>query len=135
MKRLVRLRTALQSKQGTPVPLPVAASLVHFQVHLQVGAPRVNGELDRELDDAATALAQVADVYYESPDHLVVRIPGEELRNGGFRYGAKEFVTPGGAVYCGLSLRRVDFMKALEALQEARHALSRAGRMRSRFNT
>ena len=82
-----RLAARLHERQSTPVPMRVAASLVYFE--LQHNAARNDDALDRALNDAAFALAQIADVYHENEARHVLRIPDEALHNGQFEQGPK----------------------------------------------
>ena len=109
------------------MPLRIAASLVYFQLQRDVSAQNEEA-LDRALNDAALALAQIADIYYENPAHRILRIPGEELRSGLFEGGAKTFRSSGGEEFRVLSMRRIDLMHAMEVLSAAGRALSAAQR-------
>jgi hypothetical protein len=117
-----KIRASIRERQAAPVPLLVAASLVHFQLS-GIGA-RSEGELDRALEEAAMSLAQIADVYYENDKAHVLRIPDEDLLGGTFRDGGKTFAAASGRVYSGLSMRRIDVMYAVEVLEKARRTLS-----------
>ena len=122
-----RIRASMRLRQIAPVPLQVAASLVYFQLRRNVSA-RNGDELDRSLNDAALALAQIADIYYENDAGRILRIPDEDLRNGLFTDGAKTFASTTGHEYRGLSIRRIDVMHAMETLEKADQALSVAAR-------
>jgi hypothetical protein len=115
----------LQQRQSTPVPVRVAASLVYFELRSRVSATSDPEGFERALNDAAYALAQIADIYYENPLGHVLRIPEEDLRSGLFEQGAKVFKSANGTVYQNLSMRRIDLMYAMEVLRKAGQALSR----------
>ena len=83
-----KIRTTLKEGQVVPVPLRVAASLVYFQISGKRAA-RDDHELDQALNDAAFALAQIADIYYENDKGHVLRIPDDDLYAGTFEDGAK----------------------------------------------
>lgn len=117
-------RKRMQERQAGPVPLSVAASLIHFE--LQCAATSNVAALDRALDDAALALAQISDIYYENELGHVMRIPDDDLRSGLFHDGAKVFRTSGGTVFNNLSMRRIDVMYAIEVLGKAHRALGAA---------
>ena len=104
-----------------PVPLRVAASLVYFQLHRAI-SPHSDEELDSALNDAALALAQISDVYYEGPAGRILRIPDEDLCSGLFHGGAKVFKSSAAHEFTGLSMRRIDVMHSLEVLEKAAHA-------------
>lgn len=116
-----RVRATLRKRQVRPVPMRVAASLVHFQ--LRRGIAPNDDELDRALNDAALALAQIADVYYENDQGRILRIPDGDLRSGLFYEGAKTFRSSSGHEYRALSMRRIDVMHAIEVLGDANEAL------------
>ena len=99
----------------------VAASLVYFELRHSAASDDV--ALDRALNDAAFALAQITDVYYENQAGHVLRIADVDLHNGVFKDGAKIFRTPAGQAFTALSVRRVDLMYAMGVLREASRAL------------
>ena len=120
-----RIAARLRERQSMPVPMRVAASLVYFEVrHSGVGN---DDALDRALNDAALALAQIADVYHENEAGHVLRIPDEALRNGQFEEGAKIYRTHAGEKFATLSMRRIDLMYAIEVLHKASRAIGIAG--------
>ncbi len=84
--------------------------------------------LDRALNDAAFALAQIADVYYENEVGHVLRIPDEDLRDGHFGEGAKIFRTRAGRTFTMVSMRRIDLMYAMQVLHRASRAIGIATR-------
>lgn len=102
----------------------VAASLVYFQ--FRHNAAGNDDALDRALNDAAFALAQIADVYHENEARHVLRIPDEALHNGQFEEGAKIYRTRAGETFTRLSMRRIDLMYAMEALRNASRAIGTA---------
>ena len=114
----------LRARQSTPVPMRVAASLVYFQ--LQRNAAVNDDVLDRALNDAASALVQIADVYYENEQHHLLRIPNEDLHDGQFEQGAKIYRTRAGQTFTTLSMRRIDLMYAMEVLCKASRAIGTA---------
>lgn len=127
-----KVHAALQEAQAAPVALRVAASLVYFQVSRNLAAKN-DIELDRALNDAALALAQIADVYYENDKGHLLRIQDDDSHAGTFEDGAKTFRTAAGQTYTALSMRRIDIMYALDVLEKASHALHSAeGRLASR---
>lgn len=121
-----RVRRRIRERQGAPVPLRVAASLVYFQLQRDVAA-QSDEALDRALNDAALALAQIADIYYENHARSILRIPDEDLRSGLFEGGAKAFRSSSGHEFTALSMRRIDLMHAMEVLATAARAFSAAG--------
>lgn len=106
------------------MPLRVAASLVYFQLrhHLTV---QHDVDLDRKLNDAAHALCQIADVYYETKLGKVLRIPSADLYLGTFEGGATLLRVPH-VTYGNLSMRRVDVMMAMDVLKKAASAFTTA---------
>jgi hypothetical protein len=119
---LLDIQAQLREQQGAPVPLAVAASLVYFQLRRISWASNA-AELDRSLNDACHALAQIADVYYENGDGHILRIPDAELHRGAFEKGGRAF-TVDGRVFQGLSMRRIDVMYAMEMLEKGRQELA-----------
>jgi len=85
---------------------------------LQIFAPR------SLLNDAARALSQLADVYYEEAPGRIARIPHADLIGGAFCNGAREFRASNGRTYRDLALRRLDLMNALDVLEKANTALA-----------
>ena len=120
-----RVRRGIRQRQVAPVPLRVAASLVYFQLQRDVAA-QSDEALDRVLNDAALALAQIADIYYENHAHSILRIPDDDLRSGLFEGGAKSFRSSGGREFKTLSMRRIDLMHAMEVLATASRAFAAA---------
>ena len=114
----------LRERQSMPVPMRVAASLMYFE--LRHSAANNDDALDRALNDAAFALAQIADVYHENEAAHVLRIPDEALHNGQFEGGAKIYRTRAGQRFTGLSMRRIDLMYAMEVLRKASQAMATA---------
>ena len=121
-----RLHTRLVADQAKPVPLHVAASVVHQQ--LSGSARDWKDEAYRSiLDSTALALSHVSDVYYLDAEGKLSRIPDEELAVGMFEDGARVFRTRSGRVYESLSMRRGDMNDAIAVRRNARGALQRAG--------
>jgi hypothetical protein len=110
-----------QQKRLQPVPLRVAASLVHQQIS---GSSRDwrDGRYSAVLDSTALALSHVSDIYYVNAQGRLVRIPDEELAVGGFEGGATLFRTPSGNLYEALSMRRADMVDAIIILKKAHAA-------------
>ena len=108
----------------TPVPLHVAASVVHQQL---VGTARDWRDQDYSsiLNSTALALSHVATIYCVRHGRTV-QIPVEELAVGMFDQGAKNFRTRSGNVYESLSIRRGDMAEAIGVLKQARGAASGA---------
>ena len=119
-----RSAARLRERQSMPVPMRVAASLVYFE--LRHSAASNEDALDRALNDAAFALAQIADVYHENDARHVLRIPDEALHNGQFEGGAKIYRTHAGETFTRLSMRRIDLMYAMQALRNASRAIGTA---------
>lgn len=105
----------------------VAASLMYFELRHNAGACS-DDALDRALNDAALALAQIADVYYENAAGHVLRIPDQDLRDGQFEQGAKIYRARGGQTFTTLSMRRIDLMYAMDVLHKASRAMGTANR-------
>jgi hypothetical protein len=120
-----KLRMAMRTRQGTLVPLSVAASLTYFHLHRSFRLTDETG-LERALNDAAMALVHIADVYYTAEGNRVVRIPDDELQGGLFEGGAKTFKAAHGHIYRGLAMRRIEVMDALAILEKAREVLNTA---------
>jgi hypothetical protein len=116
------IRAAIRERQAAPVPVSIAASLVYFELrHSSCARDR---DLERSLNDAALALAQIADIYYENESGHVLRIPDSDLQDGRFEGGAKLFRSSGGQTFQGLTMRRIDVMYAMEVLGKAHDALN-----------
>jgi hypothetical protein len=115
-------KESLQDHQAAPVSLRVAASLVYFEIKTK-GSLRGDGELDRALDDAALALAQISSMYYKDAGGHLMPIPEGDLASGRFEAGAKSLRAADGTVYRSLFMRRIDVMRAVEALKKASGAL------------
>jgi hypothetical protein len=111
--------------KSKPIPLHVAASVVHQQLS---GSSRdwTAGVNDAILESTALALSHVADIYYVNRHGELLKIPDEELAVGAFENGAKGFRTRSGNLYESLSMRRGDMADALAILMKAHGAL-RAG--------
>lgn len=120
--KLQKLQATLLDRQGKLVPLPVAASVVAFELSGKVTAAG-GVPLSRALDDSAHALSQIADIYYTNEKGHVVRIDSECLEGGRFREGAAVLHGPDGRVMRFLSIRRIDLMNAVEVLRLARGAV------------
>lgn len=119
-------RTRPVADQARPVPLHVAASVVHQQ--LSGSARDWKGAAYRSiLDSTALALSHVSDVYYVDAQGKLSRIPDEELAVGMFEGGARIFRTRSGRVYESLSMRRGDMSEAIAVLKSARGALHGPG--------
>lgn len=116
MERRRRKQKSEIDGHSTPVPMPVAASLVYHQLNrkLDPSLP-VNGA----LNSTAFALSQVADVYYVA-DGKSVPIPAAELAAGGFEESGATYRAASGRVYRSLSMRRGDLMEAITILRRAR---------------
>ena len=105
--------------QATPVPLHVAALVVHQQLS---GSARdwKDQAYSAILDSTALALSHVAHVYYVDAQGKPRRIPDEELAAGLFEGGARVFRTRSGNAYESLSMRRSDMSNAVAVLKNAR---------------
>ena len=108
------------------VPLCVAASLVYFRLHRKLSVED-DTALDRALNDAALALAQISKIYYENAGRIL-RIPDDDLRSGLFSHGAKTFKSTAGSEFKELSMRRIDMMRAMEVLEKNIQAVAVARR-------
>ena len=119
-------QTKLVADQAKPVPLHVAASVVHQQLS---GSARdwKNETYSAILDSTALALSHISDIYYLDAQGKLRRIPDEELAVGMFEGGARVFRTRSGKAYESLSMRRGDMSDAITVLKNARGALHRAG--------
>ncbi|HEY8249126.1 MAG TPA: hypothetical protein VIG70_00860 [Burkholderiales bacterium] len=108
-----------------PVPLHVAASVVHQQLS---GSSRDwrDDTYDGILESTALALSHVGHIYYVNTHGQALRIPDEELAVGMFENGGKRFRTRSGNVYESLSMLRGDMADALVILKSAQGA-QRAG--------
>jgi hypothetical protein len=111
----------LLTDQAKPVPLHVAASVVHQQL-VTVSREWKDEHYGSILDSTALALSNVSDIYCVRNGRLV-RIPEEELAVGMFEGGAKLFRTRSGNVYESLSMRRGDMADAIAVLRAARGAM------------
>jgi len=111
-----------QANPDKPVPLHVAASVVHQQLS---GSSREwqDESYGATLDSTALALSHVTDIYYVNTHGKLLKIPDEELAVGMFENGAKVFCTRSGNVYESLSIRRGDMAEAIVILRKARGAL------------
>jgi hypothetical protein len=112
--------------QAKPVPLYVAASVVHRQLSGSLHESQYDTN-DPVLDSTALALSHVADIYYVNAQGRSVRIPSEELAVGMFENGAKLFRTRSGNVYESLSMLRGDMADAIAILRKARGAIHTEG--------
>jgi hypothetical protein len=117
--RVYELRLLMHRKQEAPVPMPIAASLAHFQLSRQ-GAEKTGLELECALNDAAAALSQLADVSFQTEVGETLRMPPEDVQGGRFERGGSVFRAPNGQLYRALSIRRADLMAALVVLERAR---------------
>lgn len=112
--------------QAKPVPLHVAASVVHRQLSGALTEWR-DESYGAVLDSTALALSHVADIYYMNAHGKMLKIPDEELAVGMFEAGAKRFRTRSGNVYESLSMRRGDMADAIAILTKARGTLRTDG--------
>ena len=119
-------RTRRVADQAKPVPLHVAASVVHQQLS---GSSRnwKDETYNAILDSTALALSHVSDIYYVDTKGKLRGIPDEELAVGMFEGGARVFRTRSGNAYESLSMRRGDMSDAITVLKNARGALHGAG--------
>jgi hypothetical protein len=120
-----KLHSRLVIDQAKPVPLHVAASVVHQQLSGDAREWK-NEAYAAILDSTALALSHVSDIYYLDRQDQLRRIPEEELAVGMFENGAKLFRTRSGNVYESLSMRRGDMVEAIAILRNARSALRSA---------
>lgn len=111
--------------QAKPIPLHVAASVVHQQL-VTSSREWKDEQYGAILDSTALALSNVSDIYCVRNGRLM-RIPEEELALGMFEGGAKRFRTRSGNVYESLSMRRGDMAQAITVLRAARGAMHGAG--------
>jgi hypothetical protein len=116
-----QFRAKLLASQAQPVPLRVAASVVHQQIS---GTLRdwKDGAYSVVLDSTALALSHVSDIYHVNAQGRLLRIPDEELAVGCFEGGAALFRTRSGNVYEALSMRRADMVDAIIILKKAHTA-------------
>lgn len=116
----------LVADQAKPVPLHVAASVVHQQV---AGASRDwrDNFYSAILDSTALALSHVTDIYHLNAQGRLRRIPEQEIAAGTFEAGARVLRTRSGTVYESLSMRRGDMIEAIAVLKSARGVLHSAG--------
>lgn len=116
----------MPADQVTPIPLHVAASVVHQQLS---GTSREwkDDDYGAVLNSTALALSHVSDIYYLNLHGRLLRIPDEELAVGMFENGARCFRTRSGNVYESLSMRRADMADAIALLKSARGAMRAAG--------
>ena len=116
----------MPADQAKPIPLHVAASVVHQQLS---GSAREWGdeEYAAVLNSTALALSNVSDIYYLNLQGRLLRIPAEELAVGVFEDGARAFRTRSGNVYESLSMRRADMAVAISVLKSARGAMRAGG--------
>jgi hypothetical protein len=128
MTNFRKLATRLDLQQLHPVPLRVAASIVFNQLSRAPSLPTQGERYARALNDAAMALAQVADVYYRDARGRILRLPDEDLGAGRFEKRARVFRTTDGRAYENLCMRRGEMVDAILALRKARDAFSRAQR-------
>jgi hypothetical protein len=112
----------LVAGQASPVPLRVAASVVHQQLG-GTSRQEIDGSYNAILDSTALALSHVCDIYAVNAQGKLSRIPESELTIGAFEDGAKRFRAHDGTVYESLSIRRGDMADAIEILRKARNAL------------
>lgn len=126
MPDIRKTQVKLVADQAKPIPLHVAASVVHQQLS---GASRdwKDDDYAAILDSTALALSHVSDIYYLDPHGRLRRIPDEELAVGMFENGAKAFRTRSGNVYESLSMRRGDMTDAIAVLKSARGAMRTLG--------
>ena len=113
--------------QAKPIPLHVAASVVHQQL-VTSSREWKDEHYGAILDSTALALSNVSDIYCVRHGRLM-RIPEEELAVGMFEGGAKLFRTRSGNVYESLSMRRGDMAEAITVLNAARGAMRGADAM------
>lgn len=128
MTNIRKLATRLDLQQLHPVPLRVAASIVFNELSRAPSIATHGEHYGRALNDAAMALAQLADVYYRDARGMILRLPDEDLGAGRFENRARVFRTTDGRAYENLSVRRGQMVDAIVALRKAREAFSHAQR-------
>jgi hypothetical protein len=121
-----RQQAQLLADQAKPVPLHVAASVIHQQLSGDMRNWH-DDAYNAVLDSTALALSHVSDVYYVNAQGRLLRIADEELAGGVFENGAKRFRTRSGDIYESLSMRRADIADTILILRNARSALRIAG--------
>jgi arsenate reductase (thioredoxin) len=115
------VKAALLANQAKPVPLRVAASLAHHQLH--GGLPPNMGQA---LNDTAVSLGQVADVYFLTAARRLRRLAQEDIGGGRFEDGGAAFRCADGRLFTSLSMRRSEILDAIGALKTAQEALQTA---------
>jgi len=115
-------RERLIASQAKPVKLRVAASVVHSQLSPNARFNMRGPEYIAALTDAATALAQLVDIYYVANKKLL-RVPKDDLESGKFADGGNVFRAASGTLYRSLSVRRGEVMQAIEALRTSQTAI------------
>jgi len=99
-----------------PVPLHVAASVVHQQ--LSGSSREWKGDAYGPiLDSTALALSNITRILYVNTHGSLRPIPAEELAVGMFENGARVFRTRSGNVYESLAVRRGDMAEAIALLK------------------
>lgn len=111
------------AQQIHSVPMPVAASLVYYQLSRDTQSPLQRRQYDRFLNDAATALSYLADVYYQNDGRGILRLSAAELARGRFEQGARAFRVRDGRVYRKLSVRRMELVDAISVFKTSHAAL------------
>jgi len=117
------VRADAPTSENKPVPLHIAASLVHQQ--LWPGA--IGDDYGEALDRTALALSHVAEILYVDAQGQLKRLPDAELPLGRFENGARLFRTAGGSLYRSLSMRRGDIAESISILRSARSSSARRG--------
>jgi hypothetical protein len=105
-----------RTPKAQPVPLAVAAAMVHQQV-LGMSALAPDTDLKPMLDRCALALSQVCAIYSVDARGRLRRIPAEELALGVFEDGAQLYRTRSGNTYESLSVRRGDLLDAIVGMK------------------
>src|SRR5436853_355797 len=122
-KDLRDVREKLLAAQSRPVKLRVVASVVHHELTHADRSSMRGPEYLAALNRAASALAQVTDLYYVNDAGKLLRVPEEDMPGASFEDGGNLLRSAAGTLYRGLSVRRIDAIQGVEVLKKAHEAL------------
>jgi hypothetical protein len=110
-----KLRTAREQSRSQLVKLRIVASMLQHERSGRRRDSMRGPEYLRELNEAAAALGNVADIYRLEAGGML-RIPKEELRGAEYLDGGNILRTATGALYHPLAMRRADAIGAITFL-------------------
>lgn len=121
-----QIRKSLLASQSQPVKMRVAAALVYHQLTGKTREAASVRDYCTALCTTALAISHIVDVCYVNDQGRLLRVPSDDLALGAFEDYGDVYRARSGAVYRGLTMRRVDLMEAIAILAKAHAAIGGA---------